>query len=125
PRSNLDECTDFPCTFIRCFHVGCAKRQRVEVLPRQRLKRLPCALNRATSRQPAEGLRPVAPAGLLSRSPGRAPAVTWPGTTLMKIASDGSAAPYLRDVVRGSFPNLPYDEAAAEWPAENALASSR
>jgi len=22
---------------------------------------------------------------------------------------------YLRDVVRGSFPNLPYDEAAAEW----------
>ena len=25
---------------------------------------------------------------------------------------------YLRDVVRGSFPNLPYDEAAAEWHGE-------
>ena len=25
---------------------------------------------------------------------------------------------YLRDVVRGSFPNLPYDEAAAEWCGE-------
>ena len=25
---------------------------------------------------------------------------------------------YLRDVVRGSFPNLPYDEAAATWHGE-------
>jgi tRNA(fMet)-specific endonuclease VapC len=25
---------------------------------------------------------------------------------------------YLRDVVRGAFPNLPYDEAAAEWHGE-------
>lgn len=25
---------------------------------------------------------------------------------------------YLRDVVRGSFPNLPYDEAAAQWHGE-------
>ena len=37
------------------------------------------------------------------------------GLTTHKALRRAALEAYLRDVVRGSFPNLPYDEAAAEW----------